>query len=129
LHFGDFCEVYNEMDNMSRSRSVPCIALYLCNNMAGSCAYMNLASKKIIRRLQWVKMVSTDKIVSRMSMFDPEEAGPQHAEQTMPLGTEKRQGEEAQATTAEETEVGTVVGVLEAAPKPVSPETDENEFE
>jgi hypothetical protein len=77
LHFGDYCKVYNRVDHTSRSRSMPCIALYPCSNMAGSWAFINLVLKSIIRRSQWVKMVTTDKIVSRMNSFDPEEAGPQ----------------------------------------------------
>jgi hypothetical protein len=52
LHFGGHCEVYNGMDNMSRSRSVPCIVLYPCNNAEFSWTFMNLASKTTIRRLQ-----------------------------------------------------------------------------
>ncbi len=33
LAFVDYVEVYDGTDNMARSRSVPCIALYPCNNM------------------------------------------------------------------------------------------------
>jgi hypothetical protein len=59
LAFGDSCEVYHGMDNTSKPRSVPCIALYPCNNAAGSWAFMNLLRKQRIRRFQWVKMVMT----------------------------------------------------------------------
>jgi hypothetical protein len=34
LGFGDYCEVYNGTDNTTRSRSMPCIALYPCSNIA-----------------------------------------------------------------------------------------------
>jgi hypothetical protein len=71
LHSGDCCEIYNRMDNMSKSRSVPCIALYTCNNAVRSWAFKNLVSRKIIRRSQWVKMVTTEEIINRMTAFDP----------------------------------------------------------
>ncbi len=47
LAFGDYVEVYDGMDNMAHSRSVPCIALYPCNNMTGSWAFLNLSTKKV----------------------------------------------------------------------------------
>ena len=31
LAFGDYCEVYDGTDNTSKSRSIPCIALFPCN--------------------------------------------------------------------------------------------------
>ena len=56
LAFGDYVEVYDGTDNTARSRSVPCIALYPCNNMMGSWAFLNLSMKQYIRRSQWQKM-------------------------------------------------------------------------
>jgi hypothetical protein len=70
LAFGDYVEVYDGMDNTARSRSVPCIALYPCNNMTGSWAFLNLSTKQYIRRSQWQKMQTTDIIISQT--FDPE---------------------------------------------------------
>jgi len=52
LAFGDYCEVYDGTDNTSKERSVPCIALYPCNNAAGSWAFLNLKSKQMLRRSQ-----------------------------------------------------------------------------
>ena len=36
LEFSDYAEVYDGTDNMAKSRSIPCIALYPCNNSTGS---------------------------------------------------------------------------------------------
>jgi hypothetical protein len=35
LGFGDYCKVYDGMDNMTQSRTVPCISLYPCCNYTG----------------------------------------------------------------------------------------------
>ncbi len=56
LAFGDYAEVYNGMDNTACSRSVPCIALYPCNNMTGSWTFLNLSTKQYVRCSQWQKM-------------------------------------------------------------------------
>jgi hypothetical protein len=45
LAFGDYAEVYNGTDDMACSHSVPCIALYQCNNMTGSWKFLNLSTK------------------------------------------------------------------------------------
>jgi hypothetical protein len=70
LAFGDCCEVYDSADNTSRARSIPCIALYPCNNAGGSWAFLNLMSKQRIRRLQWTKMATTEEMVNRMNAMD-----------------------------------------------------------
>jgi hypothetical protein len=70
LKFGDYCEVYNATDNTSKSRCIPCVALYPCNNAAGSWAVMSLMMKKIICHLQWVKMKTSKLIVKIMNAFD-----------------------------------------------------------
>jgi hypothetical protein len=67
LAFGDYCEVYDEMDNTARARSVPCIALYPCNNATGSWAFWNLTSIQRICRMQWTKMVMTEELVARVN--------------------------------------------------------------
>jgi hypothetical protein len=48
LAFGDYCEVFNGTDNTSRVRSVPCVALYPCNNASGSWAFLNLKSRLVL---------------------------------------------------------------------------------
>jgi hypothetical protein len=50
LAFGDYCKVYDGTDNTARARSIPCIALYPCNNATGSWAFWNLNSMQRIRR-------------------------------------------------------------------------------
>jgi hypothetical protein len=70
LAFGDYCEVYDGMDNTSRERSVPCIALYPCNNAAGSWAFLNLKSKQWLRRTEWIKMVTNEEIIKQMNAYD-----------------------------------------------------------
>jgi hypothetical protein len=55
LAFGDYCDVFDGTNNTSRARSVPCIALYPCNNASGSWAFFNLIMKQRIRRSQWQK--------------------------------------------------------------------------
>jgi hypothetical protein len=72
LAFGNYAEVYNGTDNTARSRSVPCIALYSCNNMTGSWTFLNLSTKQYIRRSQWQKMQTMESIISQMNAFDPE---------------------------------------------------------
>jgi hypothetical protein len=72
LVFRDYVEVYDGTDNTACSRSVLCIALYPCNNMTGSWAFLNLSTKQYIRRSQWQKMQTTDIIMSQMNAFCPE---------------------------------------------------------
>jgi len=49
LAFGDYCEVFDGTDNTSRARSVPCVALHLCNNASGSWAFFNLITRQRIK--------------------------------------------------------------------------------
>lgn len=58
------------MDNTSRECSVPSIALYPCNNVTGSWAFLNMKLKQQICRSQWVKMVTTDEIIKQMNAYD-----------------------------------------------------------
>ena len=60
LAFGDYCEVYDGMDNTSRSRSIPCIALFPCNNSTGSWEFLNLQTKQRVRRSNWKLMATTE---------------------------------------------------------------------
>jgi hypothetical protein len=72
LVFRDYAEVYDGTYNMARSHSVPCIALYPCNNMTGSWTFLTLSSKQYIRRLQWQKMRTTTTVICQMNTFNPE---------------------------------------------------------
>jgi hypothetical protein len=56
LAFGYYVEVYDGTDNTVCTCSVPCIALYPCNNMTGSWAFLNLSTEQYIRCSQWQKM-------------------------------------------------------------------------
>jgi hypothetical protein len=67
LAFGDYCEVFDGMDNTSKQRSVPCIALYPCCNATGSWIFYSLESQKRLRRTTWKKMVTSEDIVKRMN--------------------------------------------------------------
>jgi hypothetical protein len=70
LTIGDYCGVYDGMDNTSKLRSTPCIVLYPCNNAAGSWTFMNLLTKQKICCSLWLKMVTTDIIVAQMNTFN-----------------------------------------------------------
>jgi hypothetical protein len=74
LGFGDYCEVYDSMDNMTKSRTVSCIALYPCCYYTGSWAFYNLLTKTRIRQMHWKKMVTTQDFVQKMNDLDPEVA-------------------------------------------------------
>jgi hypothetical protein len=72
LAFGDYCEVFDGTDNTTRARSVPCVALYPCNNASGSWAFFNLITRQRIRRSQWQKMVTTKGIIGQMNALSEE---------------------------------------------------------
>ncbi len=76
LAFGDYAEVYDGTDNTVKSRSVPCIALYPCNNSTGCWVFLNLQTKRQVRRSQWQKMVMTKLVIEQMNAYDPEAATP-----------------------------------------------------
>jgi hypothetical protein len=69
MSFGDYCEVYDGTENTSKSRSIPCVALYPCSNAAGSWVFLNLITKKRVRRSQWKKMMVTDEFINKMKAF------------------------------------------------------------
>ena len=54
LEFGTYAEVYDGTNNTSRSRSIPCVALYPCSNSTGSWEFMNLKTKTRVRRSHWI---------------------------------------------------------------------------
>ncbi len=51
------------MDNTARSSSVPCLALFRCNNLSGSWEFLNLQMNMRIRRSNWKKMGTTQAII------------------------------------------------------------------
>jgi hypothetical protein len=57
---------------MACNHSVPCTALYPCNNKTGSWTFLNLSTKQFVRYLQWKKIRTIEAIISQMNMFDPE---------------------------------------------------------
>jgi len=73
LEFGTYAEVYDGTDNTSRSRSVPCIALYLCNNATGSWEFLNLKTRTRIRRSHWVRMKTSQLIIDIMNHYEEKE--------------------------------------------------------
>jgi hypothetical protein len=73
LAFGNYCKVYNGTDNTTKSRSIPCIALYACCNLPGSWAFYSLLTKTWIRRTQWKKMVTSEDFIEKINALNPEE--------------------------------------------------------
>jgi hypothetical protein len=69
LSFGDYCEVYDGTENTSKSRSIPCVALYPCCNATGSWVFLNLVTKKRVRRSQWKRMMATEEFIVKMKAF------------------------------------------------------------
>jgi hypothetical protein len=66
LGFGDYCKVFNGIDNTSR-RTLPCIALHPCNNLTGSWQFLNITSGMMIRRSNWRRMVMTQAVMDQMN--------------------------------------------------------------
>jgi hypothetical protein len=132
LAFGDYCEVYDGTDNTSRERSVLCIALYPCNNAAGSWAFLNLKSKQQLRRTQWIKMVTNEEIVKQMNAYDGLELQDVAAVLVEHVEPEEQQLQEAEARNEGELEApeGTLEGVTlaqdEECPE-LEPQGDDDE--
>jgi hypothetical protein len=60
------------MENTSKSRSIPCIALYPCCNAMGSWEFMSLKSKTRVYQSQWQLMVTTQAVIDALEAFDEE---------------------------------------------------------
>jgi hypothetical protein len=60
------------MENTSRSRNIPCIAMYPCCNAMGSWDFMSLKSKTKVHRSQWQLMVTIEAVIDAMNAFDEE---------------------------------------------------------
>jgi hypothetical protein len=67
-----YIEVYDGTENTSKSRTIPCIALYPCCTTTGSWEFISLKTKTRVRRSQWKLMVTTQAIVDTMNGFDEE---------------------------------------------------------
>jgi hypothetical protein len=76
LGFGDYCEVYDGTGNTTRSRSIPCVALYPCCNVTGLWAFYSLMMRVRICWMNWKKMVTTFEFIEKMNALDQEAAAP-----------------------------------------------------
>ena len=69
LEFGTYCECYDPKvisRDAERDRTEPCIALFPAVNANGSWVFLNLKTNRYVRRSNWVKMVTTDLVITRM---------------------------------------------------------------
>jgi hypothetical protein len=76
IGFGDYCECYDPKatsNDAGQARSEPCIALYPTGNSCGSWCFLNIATKKRVRRTNWTKMVTSDLILRIMNEFSKSE--------------------------------------------------------
>jgi hypothetical protein len=69
LGFGDYVECYDPTANneVAKSRTSPCIALYPTGNANGSWWFYNLSSKRNERRSNWDKMVTSELVIGAMN--------------------------------------------------------------
>jgi len=76
IAFGDYCECRDpaaQSNDASAKRTTPCIALYPVGNSTGSWVFLNIDTRRRVRRSQWKKMVTTQIIIDRMNgMADDE---------------------------------------------------------
>jgi hypothetical protein len=110
LAFGDYCEVFDESDNTSKSHSLPCIALHLCNNSTGSWQFLNIMTGVMIRRSNWQWMVTTqaviDKINSMLTLAPKDKAAVPGAQETSIAPAPNMQGiTEPQETSIERQDI------------------------
>jgi hypothetical protein len=49
LALGDYCKVFDGLDNMSKSRNIPCNALYPSSNATGSWIFFSDKTQKQLR--------------------------------------------------------------------------------
>jgi hypothetical protein len=95
MAFGDYCEVYDGTDNTAKARSIPCIALYPCNNATGSWAFWNLNSMQRIRRTQWTKMVTTEELVARVNALGGAQESAPAVISAVPIVTDEQVDQES----------------------------------
>jgi hypothetical protein len=78
LAFGTYCECYDPKvisNDAERDRTEPCIALFPAVNANGSWVFLNLKTNKYVRRSNWVPMVTTDLVITKMNALAAEEDG------------------------------------------------------
>jgi hypothetical protein len=76
LAYGDYCECYipNVVSkNAFKPRTEPCIALYPTGNANGSWVFLNIKTKRRVRRTNWQKMVTTELVIDTMNEFSKSE--------------------------------------------------------
>ena len=109
IGYGDYCECYNpavESKDASKDRTEPCVALYPTGNANGSWWFLNIATKRRVRRTNWTKMVTSNLVVNTMNEFsrsdddaslaEEDEEGAEvptlpEAQQEMPAAVEEEQ--------------------------------------
>jgi hypothetical protein len=71
IAYGDYCECNNPavISRNSSPRTEPCVALYPTTNANGSWVFLNLNSKRRVRRTNWDKMVTSDLVINIMNEF------------------------------------------------------------
>jgi hypothetical protein len=67
LRFRDYCEVFDGSDNTSKSYSLTCIALHLCNNSTGSWQFLYIMTGFMIRRSIWHCMVTMKAVIDNVN--------------------------------------------------------------
>jgi hypothetical protein len=75
LGFGDYAECYDPTcvsRSVNSKRTEPCIALYPTANANGSWWFLNLETKRRVRRTNWDKMVTTELVVAAMNAYAEE---------------------------------------------------------
>ncbi len=120
LAFGDYCEVYDKMDNTSRSRSIPCLALFPCNNLSGSWVFLNLRTNLRVRCSNWKKMVTTQAIIDLVNTLSPNPMEEQQQIQPVNQLSEQETTEAPESFTQDQTD--------EAAPE-ISPTNNDQPIE
>ena len=86
LAFGTYVECYDpacESRSIDSERSEPCIALYPTGNANGSWWFLNLKTKRRVRRTNWQIMVTTDLIINTMNEYANENVGQQDSSEVL----------------------------------------------
>ncbi len=67
LTFGDYVEVYDWTDSVSKRRMIICIALYSCAIAAFSSVLTNITTHNGVHRSQWTCMNTTQEFIDTMN--------------------------------------------------------------
>ena len=73
LSFGDYVEVYVGTTNASKDRSLACIALYPVGNSMGGWMFWNISTNRLLRRSNWIKMVTMELVIRAVNTIAVEE--------------------------------------------------------